>query len=190
MATPVLLQHYRDKALPALREKLGYQNINQVPKIEKIVINTCVGNAAERKQAVEYATEELGRITGQRPAVTRAKKSVSNFKLREGDAVGARVTLRGQRMWEFLERFLFTAVPKIRDFRGISFKSFDGRGNYAIGVPDQSIFPEIELDKIKQTVGFDIVVVTTANTNDEALALLTEMGFPFRKKNTEAAAAH
>lgn len=185
MATPKLLQHYRETVIPALRESQGYSNVNQVPKIEKIVINTCVGNAAERKQAVEYATEELGKITGQRPSVTKARKSVANFKLREGDPVGARVTLRGQRMWEFLERFLHTAVPTIRDFRGISPKSFDGRGNYAMGVADQSIFPEVELDKIKQNVGFDLIFVTTANSDDEARALLSEMGFPFRKKAAE-----
>jgi len=183
---PQLKKEYLERVKPALTEKFKYANPNQVPKIDKIVINTCVGKEADRKKAVEDAVEELGRITGQKPVATIAKISVANFKLREGESIGAKVTLRGRQMYEFLERFIKTAVPRIRDFRGVPSKSFDGRGNYAIGVADQTIFPEVELDKIKRNIGFDIIIVTTANTDNEARELLELMGMPFRKPTKAA----
>lgn len=191
MSTPALLQHYQQKVVPALKEKLGYANIHQVPRLEKIVVTSCMGKAPDRKVAVDDAVAEIQKITGQRPSITYAKKSVANFKLRQGEVLGARVTLRGARMWEFLYRFINITSPNIRDFRGVSSKSFDGRGNYALGIQDQSIFPEIELDQIKRQIGFDLIIVTTANTDAEGRALLTELGMPFRdlKKASEAQAA-
>ena len=187
--TPRLQTYYKDKVVPSLKSDLNYANPHQVPKLEKIVVTSHMGRAADRKQAVEDAVEEIGRITGQRPSVAYAKKSVANFKVREGEAVGARVTLRKNAMWEFLDRFINVTAPNIRDFRGISPKSFDGRGNYALGVPDQSIFPEVELDQIKRNVGFDIIFVTSAGTNEEGFALLKALGMPFREnKKSEAAA--
>lgn len=191
MSTPALLQHYQQKVVPALKEKLGYANIHQVPRLEKIVVTSCMGKAPDRKVAVDDAVAEIQKITGQRPSITYAKKSVANFKLRQGEVLGARVTLRGARMWEFLYRFINITSPNIRDFRGVSSKSFDGRGNYALGIQDQSIFPEIELDQIKRQIGFDLIFVTTANTDAEGRALLTELGMPFRdlKKASEAQAA-
>jgi large subunit ribosomal protein L5 len=191
MSTPALLQHYQDKVVPALKEKLGYANVHQVPRLEKIVVTSCMGKAPDRKVAVDDAVIEIQKITGQRPSITYAKKSVANFKLRQGEVLGARVTLRGARMWEFLYRFIHITSPNIRDFRGISPKSFDGRGNYALGIADQSIFPEIELDQIKRQIGFDMIVVTTANTDAEGRALLSELGMPFRdlKKAGETQAA-
>ena len=184
---PELVKEYRDRVVPALKEKFQYRNNHQVPQIEKVVINCGVGSQPDRKQAIEDAVQELGIITGQKAVVSLAKKSVSNFKLREGDPIGARVTLRGRRMYEFLARFMFIATPRIRDFRGLSPKSFDGRGNYTVGITDQSIFPEIELDKIKRNLGFDITVVTTANTDEEARALLKEMGMPMRAMGGKSA---
>lgn len=191
MSTPALLQHYQQKVIPALKEKLGYANIHQVPRLEKIVVTSCMGKAPDRKVAVDDAVAEIQKITGQRPSITYAKKSVANFKLRQGEVLGARVTLRGDHMWEFLYRFINITSPNIRDFRGVSSKSFDGRGNYALGIQDQSIFPEIELDQIKRQIGFDLIFVTTANTDAEGRALLTELGMPFRdlKKASEAQAA-
>lgn len=191
MSTPALQQHYQDKVIPALKEKLGYANVHQVPRLEKIVVTSCMGKAPDRKVAVDDAVAEIQKITGQRPSMTYAKKSVANFKLREGEVLGARVTLRGARMWEFMYRFINITSPNIRDFRGISSKSFDGRGNYALGIQDQSIFPEIELDQIKRQIGFDLIFVTSANTDAEGRALLTELGMPFRdiKKASEAQAA-
>ena len=187
--TPRLQTYYKDKVVPSLKGDLNCANPHQVPKLEKIVVTSHMGRAADRKQAVEDAVEEIGRITGQRPSVAYAKKSVANFKVREGEAVGARVTLRKNTMWEFLDRFINVTAPNIRDFRGISPKSFDGRGNYALGVPDQSIFPEVELDQIKRNVGFDIIFVTSAGTNEEGFALLKALGMPFREnKKSEAAA--
>lgn len=177
---PQLITEYRDRVVPALKEKFQYRNVHQVPRVEKVVINCSVGSQPDRKQAVEDAVQELSTITGQKPVISLSKRSVSNFKLREGEPIAARVTLRGRRMYEFLARFMFIATPRIRDFRGLSPKSFDGRGNYTIGIADQSIFPEIELDKIKRNLGFDITVVTTANTDDEARALLKELGMPMR----------
>lgn len=183
---PNLLTEYKERMAPALQEKMGYKNPNQVPKIEKVVLNCCIGKAPERKKAVDDALEELALITGQRAVITKAKLSVSNFKLRQGEIIGAKVTLRGRRMYEFLERFIKTAIPKIRDFRGVSAKSFDGHGNYTIGVGDQTIFPEVELEKVKENVGFDITIVTTARTDEEAKALLIEFGMPFRKPGKAA----
>ena len=184
-----LYKEYRDRVVPALRETLGYKNALQVPKVDKVVVNTCIpAQSSDLKQALEDAKKELSLITGQRPAETKSKKSISNFKLRKGMAIGAKVTLRGDRMYEFLERLIKMALPRIRDFRGISPKAFDGQGNYTLGVPDQSIFPEVELDKIKHNVGFDITIVTTAKTNEEAKALLIELGIPFSDKKQPAKA--
>jgi large subunit ribosomal protein L5 len=185
-----LYRDYKGRVVPALREKLGYKNLLQVPKVDKVVINTCIpAQGSDLKQALEDAKKELALITGQKAAETKAKKSISNFKLRKGQAIGAKVTLRGDRMYEFLERLIKMALPRIRDFRGISPKAFDGRGNYTLGVHDQSIFPEVELDRIKRNVGFDITIVTTARTNDEAKALLTELGVPFSDKKQASKAA-
>src|SRR6201994_3372419 len=179
-------REYKDRVIPALREQHGYKNAHQIPKLEKVVINTSVGSHSDVKQALEDAKAELALITGQRAAETRAKKSIANFKLRKEQAIGAKVTLRGQRMYEFLERLIKAALPRIRDFRGVSPRCFDGRGNYTLGVSDQSIFPEVELDKIKRNIGFDVTIVTTARTNEEAKSLLTEMEMPFadRAKKT------
>lgn len=186
-----MLQVYREKVVPALTKKLGYKNPNQVPRLEKIVVTSCMGKSPDRKLAVDDAVNEIAKITGQKPSITFSRKAVANFKLREGEALGARVTLRGPRMWEFLDRFINITAPNIRDFRGIPAKSFDGRGNYAMGVADQSIFPEIELDQIKRTIGFDLIFVTSAPTDDEGRELLRALGMPFRehKKAEEAATA-
>ena len=170
---------YRERVMPALQKAHGYQNVLQIPKVEKVVINTSVGSQSDVKQALEEAKAELALITGQRPVETLAKKSISNFKLRKSQAIGAKVTLRGERMYEFLERFIKAALPRIRDFRGLSPRSFDGRGNYSLGVGDQTIFPEIDLDKIKRQQGMDITIVTSARTNEEALDFLKLMGLPF-----------
>lgn len=179
---PELLTDYKSRVIPALREKHGYSNIHQIPKISKVVINTCIGSAQDVKESLEIARTELTTITGQRPVTTMAKKAISNFKLRQDQAIGAKVTLRGRIMYEFLERLIKTALPRIRDFRGISPRAFDGQGNYTLGVADQSIFPEIELDRIKKNIGFDVTIVTTAATNAEAKSLLTELGMPFTDK--------
>jgi len=190
--TPSLKTYYKDKVASALKEQLKLTNVHEVPALEKIVVTTHVGKyMSDRKAAVEDAVAEITKITGQKPAVTYAKKSVANFKVREGESVGARVTLRGDHMWEFLDRFINITAPNIRDFRGIPPKSFDGRGNYAVGFADQSIFPEIELDKIKRQLGFDIIFVTTTDDNDQAKALLEALGMPFReiKKKEDSAEA-
>jgi len=184
-----LHKFYKERVIPALREKHGYKNTHQVPKVEKVVVNTCVNTNNDVKQALEDAKAELALITGQKPAETRAKKSIANFKLRQEQAIGAKVTLRGAHMYEFLERLIKTALPRIRDFRGVSPKAFDGNGNYTLGVPDQAIFPEVELDKIKRNIGFDVTIVTTARTNEEAKALLHEMGMPFSDRAKKPAAA-
>src|SRR3954470_18307504 len=180
---------YKDRVMPALRERHGYKNLHQIPKVEKVVINTSVGSQTDVKQAMEDAKAELTLITGQRPAETRSKKSIANFKLRKDQIIGAKVTLRGERMYEFLERLIKMALPRIRDFRGVSPRCFDGNGNYTLGVSDQSIFPEVELDKIKRNIGFDVTIVTTARTNEEAKSLLTEMGMPFSDRAKKAATA-
>lgn len=190
MSTPALQQYYKDKVVPNLTKKLGYTNSHQVPRLEKIVVTSCMGKAPDRKVAVDDAVNEIQKITGQRPSITYSKKAVANFKLRENEALGARVTLRGTRMWEFLYRFINVTAPNIRDFRGISSKSFDGRGNYACGISDQSIFPEIEIDQIKRTIGFDLIFVTSAPDDAQGRELLMELGLPFRdmKKANEVEA--
>ncbi|MEO6788428.1 MAG: 50S ribosomal protein L5 [Chthoniobacteraceae bacterium] len=176
-------EEYKNRVIPALKAAHGYKNVNQVPKVDKVVVNTCVNlNQGDAKQALEDAKNELATITGQKPAETRSKKAISNFKLRKDQAIGAKVTLRGRRMYEFLERLIKTALPRIRDFRGVSTRAFDGNGNYTLGVSDQSIFPEIELDRVKRTIGFDVTIVTTARTDAEAKSLLSELGMPFSDK--------
>jgi len=178
-----LQEEYKKRVIPALKATHGYQNVNQVPKVDKVVVNTCVNlNQGDAKQALEDAKNELATVTGQKPAETRSKKAISNFKLRKDQAIGAKVTLRGRRMYEFLERLIKTALPRIRDFRGVSTRAFDGNGNYTLGVNDQSIFPEIELDRIKRNIGFDVTIVTTARTDAEAKSLLSELGMPFSDK--------
>jgi len=187
---PTLQRLYEEKLVKALQDELGLKNVNEVPRLEKISINSHVGHYAnERKAAVEDAVEDMSKITGQKPSVVYARKSVANFKVREGEAVGARVTLRGNHMWEFLERFIAVTCPNIRDFRGLPFKSFDGRGNYAVGFSDQSIFPEIELDQIKRQIGFDIIFVTSAQEDAYAKAMLKALGMPFRDNVKEETAA-
>ncbi len=178
-----LKEEYTSKIIPALKALHGYKNVHQVPKISKVVVNTCINaGLSDYKQALEDAKSELTTITGQKPAETRSKKSIANFKLRQFQAIGAKVTLRGNNMYQFLERLIKTALPRIRDFRGVSTRAFDGNGNYTLGVADQSIFPEIELDKIKRNIGFDVCIVTTARTNAEAKSLLMELGMPFSDK--------
>jgi large subunit ribosomal protein L5 len=179
---PELLEEYKSRVVAALREKHGYANIHQVPKVTKVVVNCSVGAGADSKEALETARSEIALITGQRPIPTLSRKSIANFKLRKGQAIGAKVTLRGRMMYEFLERFIKMSLPRIRDFRGVSTKAFDGHGNYTLGVSDQSIFPEVELDKIKRNIGFDVTIVTTAHTDEEAKSLLSELGMPFADK--------
>lgn len=179
---PELLTEYRERVVPALREKHGYVNVNQIPRLTKVVINTSIGSQSDVKEALEIAKSEITQITGQKPIETISKKSIANFKLRQDQAIGAKVTLRGRSMYEFLERFIKMSLPRIRDFRGVSPKSFDGNGNYTLGVSDQSIFPEVELDRIKRNIGFDITIVTTASTDAEAKTLLMELGMPFSDK--------
>ena len=180
---------YKERVIPALQKQHGYKNIHQVPKVDKVVINTSVGSQSDVKQALDDAKMELALITGQQAAETRSKKSISNFKLRKDQAIGAKVTLRGERMYEFLERLIKAALPRIRDFRGVPPRGFDGHGNYTLGVSDQSIFPEVELDKIKRNIGFDVTIVTTARTNAEAKSLLSEMGMPFSDRARRLATA-
>lgn len=184
---PALKTIYKEKVVPALKEKFQYANPLQVPSLQKVVLNCGFGREDDRKAALENVIEDFGKITGQRAVPTRAKNSISNFKLREGDIIGARVTLRGSRMWEFLDRFINVAAPTIRDFRGLSPKSFDGRGNYTTGINDHTIFPEVELDKVTRTIGFDFTIVTTALNDDEARELLALLGMPFRKPQGAAA---
>lgn len=166
---------------PALMSKFNYESVMQVPKLEKIVVNMGVGDAVQNAKALDNAVEELAQITGQKPLVTRAKKSIAGFRLREGMPIGAKVTLRGERMYEFFDKLVSVSLPRVRDFRGISKKSFDGRGNYTLGVKEQLIFPEIDYDKVSKVRGMDIVIVTTANTDEEARELLTQFGMPFQK---------
>jgi large subunit ribosomal protein L5 len=184
-----LFEYYKSAVIPALRERHGYANLHQVPRVEKVVVNSCVNaGLSDHKQALEDVKNEIATITGQKPAETRSKKSIANFKLRKDQVIGAKVTLRGVRMYEFLERLIKMALPRIRDFRGVSPRAFDGNGNYTLGVQDQSIFPEIELDKIKRNIGFDITIVTSATTDAEAKSLLTELGMPFTDKAKKPAA--
>lgn len=176
-----LQQQYRETILPKLREERGFRNVMEVPHLEKITINMGVGEAVSDKKALENAQSELAQITGQKPMITRARKSVAGFKVREGWPIGCKVTLRGQRMYEFLDRLINVGVPRIRDFRGFSPRSFDGRGNYTFGVREQIIFPEIEYDKTDAIRGMDITFTTTAKNNEEARALLNAFNFPFRQ---------
>ena len=177
---PRLKQQYREAIVPQLREEFSYANVMQVPGLTKIVVNTGVGEAARDSKVIEGAIKDLTAITGQKPKVTAARKSIAQFKLRDGMPIGAHVTLRGDRMWEFLDRLLTLALPRIRDFRGLSPKQFDGNGNYTFGLTEQSVFHEIDQDKIDRVRGFDITVVTTAKTDDEGRALLKALGFPFK----------
>ena len=179
---PRLKEKYQTEIVPKLEADLGIKNINQVPRVEKIVVNMGVGAAAADSKLLDAAVADMRTITGQQPCITRARKSIAGFHLREGQAIGCKVTLRGDRMWEFMDRLLATALPRVRDFRGISPKSFDGRGNYTFGITEQLIFPETDYDKIDRTRGMDITVVTTAGNNDDAHALLTALGFPFKDK--------
>ncbi len=177
--SPRLKTRYREELLPALQQELGFSNPMRVPRLEKIVVNMGIGEAARDAKVMDGAIEDLATITGQKPLVTKARKSIANFKLREGMAIGAKVTLRGDRMWEFLDRLLATALPRIRDFRGLDSRSFDGAGNYTLGLTEQLVFPEIDYDKVDAVRGMDITVVTTAATDDEGRALLRALGFPF-----------
>ncbi|MEK4387796.1 50S ribosomal protein L5 [Solibacillus sp. FSL W7-1464] len=176
-----LKEKYLSEVSPALMSKFEYKSVMQVPKVEKIVINMGVGDAVQNSKALDVAVEELTTITGQKPVVTKAKKSIAGFRLREGQAIGAKVTLRGERMYEFLDKLISIALPRVRDFRGVSKKAFDGRGNYTLGVKEQLIFPEIDYDKVSKVRGMDIVIVTTANSDEEARELLTQFGMPFQK---------
>jgi len=178
--TARLKEKYLTEIVPSLQEQLGISNINKVPTIEKIVVNMGVGAAVQDGKQLDAAIADLRAITGQQPMICRAKKSIANFKLRAGMAIGAKVTLRGDRMWEFLDRLLSTAIPRIRDFRGIPATSFDGRGNYSLGITEQMIFTEIEYDKVDRTRGMDITFVTSAEDDSDAKALLSALGFPFK----------
>ena len=178
---PRMKQRYHDVVVPAMMKQFQYKNPIQTPKLVKIVLNVGMGEAISNAKALEFAAQELATITGQRPVITRAKKSIATFKLREGMSIGCMVTLRRERMYEFLDRFISAALPRIRDFKGVSSKSFDGRGNYTLGIKEQVIFPEIEIDKIDSIHGMDIVIVTTAKTDEEGRALLGHMGMPYRK---------
>lgn len=182
---PRLQKQYEDSIIKAMTEKFGYTNPMQVPKIAKIVLNMGVGDATQDKKRVDQAAAEMELIAGQKPVVTKAKKSIAQFKLREGMPIGCKVTLRRERMYEFLDRFVTVALPRVRDFRGLSDKSFDGRGNYATGLKEQLIFPEISYDKVDRIRGMDVIVTTTANTDDEARELLRLFGFPFPTEKTE-----
>jgi large subunit ribosomal protein L5 len=184
---PRLRVRYRDEVVPALREQLGLTNVMQVPRLEKVVVNMGVGEAVKDGRLLDAALEDLATITGQRAVVTKARKSIAGFKLREGMAIGAKVTLRGAYMWEFVDRLVSLALPRIRDFRGLSPTAFDGHGNYTLGVTEQLIFPEIDYDKVVKVTGMDITIVTTATTDDEGRALLAALGFPFAQ--VEAAEA-
>jgi large subunit ribosomal protein L5 len=186
---PRLKVRFREEVVPRLRDQLGYRNVMQVPTVEKIVVNVGVGDAIKDGRMLEAAIDDLATISGQRPVITRARKSIAGFKLREGMAIGAKVTLRGDRMWEFLDRLLAIALPRIRDFRGLDPKAFDGHGNYTIGVTEQLIFPEIDYDKIARVRGMDITVVTTAGNDEEGRALLLALGFPIAGAEPVAAAA-
>ena len=181
-ALPRLKQKYRDEIAPALREQFTYGNAMQIPRMVKVVVNMGVGDAARDAKLMDGAVRDLTAITGQKPQVTKARKSIAQFKLREGMPIGAHVTLRGDRMWEFLDRLLSLALPRIRDFRGLSPRQFDGKGNYTFGLTEQSMFHEIDQDKIDRVRGMDITVVTTAQNDDEGRALLKQLGFPFKEQ--------
>ena len=176
-----LKEKYLNEVVPALTEQFNYSSVMAVPKVDKIVLNMGVGEAVSNAKSLEKAAEELALISGQKPLITKAKKSIAGFRLREGVAIGAKVTLRGERMYDFLDKLVTVSLPRVRDFRGISKKSFDGRGNYTLGVKEQLIFPEIDYDRVDKVRGMDIVIVTTANTDEEAKELLTQLGMPFQK---------
>lgn len=178
---PRLKQEYRDKVISALTEEFGYKNVMQVPRLQKIVVSRGVGAAVSDKKLVDHAVEELTKITGQKAVPTISKKDVASFKLRKGMPIGAKVTLRGERMYEFLDRLITSALPRVRDFNGVKSTGFDGRGNYNLGVVEQIIFPEIDIDKVNKIAGFDITFVTSAETDKEAKSLLAELGVPFKK---------
>jgi len=176
-----LKEYYFNEIVPAMKKKFGYKNDLEVPKLDKIVINMGVGEAKDNPKILEAATKDLETITGQKPVITKAKKSIANFKIRQGMSIGCKVTLRGERMYEFADRLINLALPRVRDFRGVSPDSFDGRGNYSLGIKEQLIFPEIDYDKVDKVRGMDIVFVTTAKTDEEARELLSGFGMPFRK---------
>jgi len=178
---PRILERYREEVTPKLREEYGYQNPHQVPGLAKIVVNVGLGEATQNPKLVEKAAEELAAITGQKAIIRRARKSVANFKLRQGQPIGCMVTLRGDRMWEFFDRLMNVALPRVRDFRGASPKAFDGRGNYTLGIREQIIFPEVDYDKVEKITGMNVTVVTTAKTDAEAKSLLDLLGVPFRR---------
>jgi large subunit ribosomal protein L5 len=184
-ATPRLKKLYDETLRAQLQESIGLSNVMEVPRLEKIVVNMGVGAAAQQGNLLEHATRDLAQITGQKPVITKAKKSIAGFKLRQGNSIGCKVTLRGARMYEFLDRLISLAVPRIRDFRGLPPRAFDGRGNYTFGVTEQLIFPEIDYDKIDATRGMDITIVTTARTDAEGRALLDAFGFPFRREGQQ-----
>lgn len=182
---PRLKAQYRDEIVPDLTKQFGYENVMEVPRLVKIVVNKGVGEAAENQKVLDNAVQELRKITGQHPAIAKARKSVSNFKLRQGMPIGCYVTLRGDRMFEFLDRLITLALPRVRDFRGVPDRSFDGRGNYTLGVQEQIIFPEINVDTVDRISGMDITFVTTAETDEEAYALLKALGMPFVRRETQ-----
>lgn len=179
--TPRLQEKYKNEVVQAMVEKFGYKNIMEVPKLEKIVINMGVGEAKDNQKILESAVNDLTLISGQKPILTRAKKSVANFKIRENMALGCKVTLRGAKMFEFADKLMSIALPRVRDFRGVSDRAFDGRGNYSLGIKEQLIFPEVDYDKVNKVRGMDIVIVTTSNTDEEARELLTQFGMPFAR---------
>ncbi len=179
--TSRLKEKYTKEVVPALMEQFQYRNVMEVPKLEKVVVNIGVGEAKDNPKALESAVGDLTIITGQKPVITKARKSIANFKLREGMAIGTKVTLRGEKMYDFLDKLMNISLPRVRDFRGVNPSSFDGRGNYALGIKEQLIFPEIEYDKVDQIRGMDIIVVTTAKTDEESKAFLERMGMPFKK---------
>src|SRR5437870_5005276 len=183
---PRFKARYRDELAPALKDELGFTNLMQVPRLEKIVVNMGVGDALKDGRMLDAAVEDLTTITGQKPVITRARKSIAGFKLREGNAIGVKVTLRGDRMWEFFDRLVSIAIPRIRDFRGLDPRSFDGRGNYTFGLTEQLIFPEIDYDKVLKVRGMDITIVTTAQSDDDGRALLLALGFPLVRNEAAA----
>jgi large subunit ribosomal protein L5 len=178
---PRLFERYRKEIVPKLQQEFGYRNVHQVPKLEKIVLNMGVGEATQNAKLIEQAAQELAVITGQKPAIRKARKSIANFKLRAGQAIGCMVTLRGARMWEFYDRLVSVSLPRVRDFKGVSPKAFDGRGNYSLGIREQIIFPEVDYDKVERITGLNITVCTTARNDAEGKALLTHLGMPFRQ---------
>ena len=183
---PRMKTRYREQLVPALRDQLGLSNVMQVPRLDKIVVNMGVGDALKDGRMLDAAVEDLTTITGQKPVITRARKSIAGFKLREGNAIGVKVTLRGDRMWEFFDRLVSLAIPRIRDFRGLDPRSFDGRGNYTFGLTEQLIFPEIDYDKVLKVRGMDITIVTTARNDDDGRALLLALGFPLVRDEAAA----